>query len=105
MEADKAEAHEYEQSDGDNKSTISSKGTSRIGWSGLIIEQKESLYNNDQDAEDRSKNCITLNNGSTLSLFSNPELVEDIQTSRRNFSLATNAGVKQSNRKTNIPGY
>jgi F0F1-type ATP synthase alpha subunit len=51
------------------------------------------------------KKCITLDNGSTLSLFSNPELVQDIQTSSKTVSLATNAGVKQSNRKANVPGF
>jgi hypothetical protein len=48
---------------------------------------------------------MTLDNGSTLSLFSNPELVQDIQTSSKTLSLATNAGVKQSNRKANVPGF
>jgi hypothetical protein len=77
MEAEKAEVHQDNHSDGDNESTIS-KGSSRIGWSGLIIKQKESLYNDDQDAKDILKNCMTLNNGSTLGVFSNPKLVQDI---------------------------
>jgi hypothetical protein len=69
----------------------------------LIVEQ--SLYNDDQDAKHRLKNCITLDNGSTLSLFSNPDLVQNIRTSSKTLSLATNAGVKQSNRKANVPGF
>jgi hypothetical protein len=46
-----------------------------------------------ENAKDRLKNCITLDNGSTLSLFSNPDLVQDIQTSSKALSLTTNAGV------------
>jgi hypothetical protein len=69
----------------------------------LIVEQ--SLYNNDRDAKDTLKNCITLDNGSTLSLFSNPDQVQDIQTSTKTLSLATNAGVKQSNREVIVPGF
>jgi hypothetical protein len=42
MEADKADLRQDNQSDGDNESTIS-KGLPSIGWSGLLIEQKESL--------------------------------------------------------------
>jgi hypothetical protein len=69
----------------------------------LIVEQ--SLYNDDQDAKYRLKNCITLDNGSRLSLFSYPELVKDIHTSSKTLSLATNAGVKHSSCKANIPGF
>ena len=65
----------------------------------------KSVRNDDRDAKDRLKNCITLNNGSTLSLFSNPALVQDIQTSSKTLSLAMNAGVKQSNCKANVPGF
>jgi hypothetical protein len=105
QDANKADDHQVEQEEGDNESykSTTSKTSSQIGWSGLIVEQ--SLYNNDRDAEDRLKNCITLNNGSTLSLFSNPALVQDIQTSSKTLSLATNIGVKQSNREANVPGF
>ena len=93
-----------DQSEDDNE--ITSGGPSKkVGWSGLLIEQKESLYNDDRGAKDRLKNCITLDNGSTLSLFSNPELVQDIRTSSKTLSLATNAGIKQSNREANVPGF
>jgi hypothetical protein len=69
----------------------------------LIVEQ--SLYNNNRDAKHRLKNCISLDNGSTLSLFSNPDLVQNIRTSSKTLSLATNAGVKQSNCEANVPGF
>jgi hypothetical protein len=67
------EANNYQdeqQEEGDNESlkSTTSKASSQIGWSGLIVEQ--SLYNDDQDAKDRLKNCITLNNmGQSLTLI------------------------------------
>jgi hypothetical protein len=106
QEANKANDHQEDVQEADaNESykSTTSKASSRIGWSGLIVEQ--SLYNNDRDAKHRLKNCITLGNGSTLSLFSNPNLVQDIRTSNKTLSLATNAGVKQSNRKANVLGF
>jgi hypothetical protein len=69
----------------------------------LIVEQ--SLHNNDRDAKHRLKNCNTLDDGSTLSLFSNPDLVQNIRTSSKTLLLATNAGVKQSNYEANVPGF
>jgi hypothetical protein len=69
----------------------------------MIVEQ--SLYNDDRDAKHRLKDCITLDNGSTLSLFSNPDLVQNIQTSSKALLLATNAGVRESNRKANVSGF
>jgi hypothetical protein len=92
-----------EEDDNESYKSTTSKASSRIGQSGLILEQ--SLYNDDRDAKYRLKNCITLDNGSTLSLFSNPDLVQDIRTSSKTLSLAANAGVKQSNRKANVPGF
>ncbi len=81
MEANKADAHQDKQEEGAKKSykSANSKNSSQLGWIGLIVEQ--SLYNNHRDAKDRLKNCVTLDNGSTLSLFSNPELVQNIKIS------------------------
>jgi hypothetical protein len=66
QEANQANNHQEEQQvEGDNESykSATSKASSQIGWSGLIVEQ--SLYNDDHDAKHRLKNCITLDNGST----------------------------------------
>jgi hypothetical protein len=53
----------------------------------------------------RLKNWMTLDNGSTLSLFLNPESVEDIQTSSKTLALGTNAGVTHSNQEATAPGF
>jgi len=82
--------------------------TPRVSWSGLLIArsiEEESHYNNNQEMGTRLKNWITLDNRSTLSLFLNPDLVEDIQTSSKTLVLATNAGVTQHNEEATIPGF
>ena len=99
----------------DNASTIvdsashASAHTQRVAWSGLLIAKTategESHYNDDQEMGSRLKNWITLDNGSTLSLFSNPELVEDIRKSDKTLVLATNAGVTTSNQEATVPGF
>jgi hypothetical protein len=47
QDANKANDHQDEQEEGDNESykSTTSKASSGIGWSGLIVEQ--SLYNDD----------------------------------------------------------
>jgi hypothetical protein len=101
-EGENASQQQDDTSTVDKESVRSNRFPSRVGWSGLMLEQ-QSLYNN--EAQDRLKNCITLDNGSTLSLFSNPELVQDIQTTETTLSLTTNAGVKQSNQEAFVPGF
>jgi hypothetical protein len=66
------------------------------------MKQRNRVY---PGLETRLKNRITLDNGSTLSLFSNPDLVQDIQTTRTTLALATNDGVKKSNQEAIIPGF
>jgi hypothetical protein len=90
--------------------SIQSNRSSRVGWNGLLIEltknetKKQSLFNA-HDLELWLKNCITLDNGFTLSLFSNPVLVKDIWTTRTTLALATNAGIKKSNQEATVPGF
>jgi hypothetical protein len=100
-----------EQADNKSISDVASATTnrsSRVGWSGLLIAtsiEKESHYNNNQEMGSRLRNWITLDNGSTLSLFSNPDLVEDIRTSSKTLVLTTNAGVTHSNGEVTVPGF
>jgi hypothetical protein len=51
MEASKAKDHQDEQEEGDNESykSATSKTSSQIGWSGLIVEH--SMYNNDRECK------------------------------------------------------
>jgi hypothetical protein len=107
MQAEQQDEQEGNESITDNASATSNR-SSRVGWSALLIArsiEKESHYNHDREMGSRLRNWITLDNGSTLSLFSNPDLVEDIQTSSKTLVLATNAGVTQSNKEMTIPGF
>jgi hypothetical protein len=107
----KAEHHMHAEGENnvqeDNESipeneSVRSNCSTRVRWSGLLTT-KQSLYKD--EAQNKLKNCITLDNGSTLSLFSNPKLVEDIRTTETTVALATNAGVKQSNQEVIVPGF
>ena len=107
MQSEQGDKQEHD----DNASTTSGR-SSRIDWSGLLIAttvdqtiEKESHHMDDQDLGKRLRNSITLDNGSTLSLFSNPDLVENIRRSDKTLVLATNAGVKQSNQEASVPGF
>ena len=51
------------------------------------------------------RETITLDNGSTLSLFFNLELVENIRESKTILKMHTNAGSKLSNQQATVPEF
>ena len=51
------------------------------------------------------KNNILLDSGSTLSIFANPDLVQDIKTSTTMLEMATNGGTTMSNKVAQVPGF
>ena len=51
------------------------------------------------------RETITLDNGSTLSLFCDPELVENIRESTTILKMHTNAGSKLSNQQATVPEF
>lgn len=51
------------------------------------------------------KNWILLDNQSSVDLFCNPELVEDIHETDQVLDLKTNAGSLITNKKATVPGY
>jgi hypothetical protein len=65
------------------------------GMDDLIIK-KESLHNNGKHKASSTKvNIILLDNGFTLSLFGNPDMVTNIRESKTTLELATNSGTKE----------
>ena len=97
-----------ENHDGDDDasqvSTKSNKSTSR-NWQHLHIH-KASLHNREEErASGIKKRSILLDNGSTLSLFGNPDMVENIRESNVTLELATNAGTIKSNQIADVPGF
>ena len=72
-------------------STLESKG-----WSGAQFQ----FY---QAGE--MKDWILLDNGSTVNLFCNPNLVENIRTSNETLELSTNGGDFFTNKCATVPGF
>jgi hypothetical protein len=63
---------EDEDQDDDSTSdgvTTNSKSLSKLGWSNLLVEVGNNFYTGDQNTMKRMRNSITLDNGSTLSIF------------------------------------
>ncbi len=83
------------------RSTRSSQsGKSKAAWSGLHVSMVHRSANLDE-----MKKYIILDTGSTMTLFANPNLVEDIKTTNKTLLLATNAGMKENNKQANVPGF
>ena len=51
------------------------------------------------------KNNILLDSGSTLSIFANPDLVQDIKTSTTMLEMVTNGGTTISNKVAQVQGF
>jgi hypothetical protein len=103
-----SEKESDEKEDDDNASQASrklNKGDTISNWNGLIV-RKESLHNNGKQWATGTKgNSILLDNGSTLSLFGNPNMVKDIRESKTTLELATNAGTKTTKQIADVPGF
>ena len=67
-----------------NKTTVTNRNSQRAGWSDLQVN----LMNHDNQQSMRE--TITLDNGSTLSLFCNPELAENIAESKTILKMLSN---------------
>ena len=88
-----------DESIGSNKTNGTNRSSQRAGWSGLQVN----LMNHDHEPSIRE--TITWDNGSTLSLFCNPELVEYIRESKTILKMHNNAGSKLSNQLATVPEF
>jgi hypothetical protein len=104
-ETEKESENKEEDDNASQSSRKSNKSNTKIGWSSLII-RKDSLHNyGKQWASGTKGNSILLENGSTLSLFGNPNMVTDIRESKTTLELATNAGTKMTIQVAEVPGF
>jgi hypothetical protein len=68
-----------------------------VGWGGLHHHIHQ---------QDNMKKWILLDNESTVTIFCNPDLVEDIQDMKnKSLDLVTNAGILRMTQKATIPGW
>jgi hypothetical protein len=86
-------SHEAKSSSTDKGSE---NGSAAEGWCGAQIQ----FY-----VADKMKDYIILDNGSTVSLFCNPELVENIRSVNETLTLSTNGGNISTNMRATVPGY
>ena len=71
----KAEQHlQAKQKKGDDEASQSDNSSKKTGWSGMQV----CLMDKRKNISSKMKDDIILDNGSTLSIFANPELVEGI---------------------------
>jgi SAM-dependent MidA family methyltransferase len=70
----------------------------RPDWSGLQVNMFSTQA-------DMLRENIILDNGSTLSIFSNPERVESIRPSLEALEMSTNAGTITVNLQANVRGF
>ena len=73
-----------------------------VGW--FYGKVKVSMMNQQRSWDDM-KRVILLDNQSSENVFSNPELVNSIRTSKTTLSLATNAGVLKTREVATVPTY
>ena len=88
-----------DESVGSNKTNGANRSSQRAGWSGVQVN----LMNHNHQPSMRE--TITLDNGSTLSMFCDPELVENIRESTTILKMHTNAGSKLSNQQATVPEF
>jgi hypothetical protein len=104
----KSEKESKEKNDDGNVSQAllrSNKNNKQREWNNLIVK-KESLHNNGkQSASNTKEDSILLDNGSTLSLFGNPNMVTNIREYKPTLELSTNAGARTTKKIADVPGY
>jgi len=92
-----------------NRSTRTSGSRTQVGWNhlhvGISLTNRVTGEENSSDTLEDMKDHILLDNGSTLSLFTNPDLVVNIRKADDRLQLATNTGVKINDEKADVPNF
>ena len=85
-----------DQSKSQTNSSKSDDESTTKGWSGAHVQFYQAK---------EMRDLIILDNGSTVSLFCNPNLVENIITVKETLELSTNGGNLFTNQRATVPGY
>ena len=87
----------------DADASVASMGKGKAGWSGF---QHTSLHAQKADTDlDNMRKVIMLDSGTTVSLFCEESLVENIRKSNCSMNLATNAGSKIIDNEADVKGF
>lgn len=97
---------QVEQSDdsstGENDSSKSSKNDRYHGWSCL---QLSLMYEETKEHTLKMRDSIILDNGSTLSIFGDHNLVKKIRDSKVTLKLATHTETQETNQVAEVPEF
>ena len=98
-----------EENDDDTIASTKTSKTSKQSWTGSVstlqVTKGRSMFHDGHIDNSIMKNNILLDSGSTLSIFGNPDLVQDIKTSTTMLEMATNGGTTLSNKVAQVPGF
>ena len=88
-----------EQGKKDDNSSSKQEEDKKTRWSGLQIN----LMTKKRKVTEHMKDWNILDNGSTMSQFTNPNLVEKIRESKNMLELHTNTGCKRNKMEADVP--
>jgi Reverse transcriptase (RNA-dependent DNA polymerase) len=83
-------------SNNNNNNNNNNNSNALEGWSGAHVQFYQA---------DEMKEWIILDNGSTVDLFCNPNLVTNIYTTSETLEISTNGGKLSTNKKATVPNY
>ena len=99
---DRRQGVQHHQTTGESDGKASTAGSKGSGWSGF---QQATIHAQKEDEDEKMKNMIMLDSGTTISLFCNEDLVTDVRESSELLNLTTNAGSKVINKEATVRGF
>ena len=93
--------HHQQSEEAERKDSTNEKVSSK-GWSGF---QQATVHTQRISEEEKMRKVIMLDSGTTVSLFCNEDLVNDIRGSKDILNLTTNAGSKLIRKEATVQGF